>query len=240
MIRIVKYILVIIGVNIIQGEGSMKEISLIFKKKNQEEVDLNYLLYLPNDYQRNKQDYPLVLFLHGKGERGDDLEKIKIHGIPKRVDEGIRFPFICIAPQCPDDGYWDRSEYVSSLISLLKEVENNYRVDSKRIYGTGLSMGGLGTLAIALKNPTLFSAIIPVCGGAKMENIQRLSQLPIWLFHGDRDDVHPVNNSIIIFQALSSVNDQVFLTVYGGVDHDSWTQAYENHDIYNWMLNYSK
>ena len=240
MSRIVKYILVIIGVNIIQGEGSMKEISLIFKKKNQEEVDLNYLLYLPNDYQRNKQDYPLVLFLHGKGERGDDLEKIKIHGIPKRVDEGIRFPFICIAPQCPDEGYWDRPEYVSSLISLLKEVENNYRVDSKRIYGTGLSMGGLGTLAIALKNPTLFSAIIPVCGGAKMENIQRLSQLPIWLFHGDRDDVHPVNNSIIIFQALSSVNDQVFLTVYGGVDHDSWTQTYESHDIYNWMLNYSK
>tara|TARA_Y100000768_G_scaffold387521_1_gene379131 strand:- start:1120 stop:1842 length:723 start_codon:yes stop_codon:yes gene_type:complete len=240
MSRIVKYILVIIGVNIIQGEGSMKEISLIFKKKNQEEVDLNYLLYLPNDYQRNKQDYPLVLFLHGKGERGDDLEKIKIHGIPKRVDEGIKFPFICIAPQCPDEGYWDRPEYVSSLISLLKEVENNYRVDSKRIYGTGLSMGGLGTLAIALKNPTLFSAIIPVCGGAKMENIQRLSQLPIWLFHGDRDDVHPVNNSIIIFQALSSVNDQVFLTVYGGVDHDSWTQTYENHDIYNWMLNYSK
>ena len=240
MIRIVKYILVIIGVNIIQGEGSMKEISLIFKKKNQEEVDLNYLLYLPNDYQRNKQDYPLVLFLHGKGERGDDLEKIKIHGIPKRVDEGIKFPFICIAPQCPDEGYWDRPEYVSSLISLLKEVENNYRVDSKRIYGTGLSMGGLGTLAIALKNPTLFSAIIPVCGGAKMENIQRLSQLPIWLFHGDRDDVHPVNNSIIIFQALSSVNDQVFLTVYGGVDHDSWTQTYENHEIYNWMLHYSK
>lgn len=240
MSRIVKYILVIIGVNIIQGEGSMKEISLIFKKKNQEEVDLNYLLYLPNDYQRNKQDYPLVLFLHGKGERGDDLEKIKIHGIPKRVEEGIKFPFICIAPQCPDEGYWDRPEYVSSLISLLKEVENNYRVDSKRIYGTGLSMGGLGTLAIAVKNPTLFSAIIPVCGGAKMENIQRLSQLPIWLFHGDRDDVHPVNNSIIIFQALSSVNDQVFLTVYGGVDHDSWTQTYENHDIYNWMLNYSK
>ena len=240
MSRIVKYILVIIGVSIIQGEGSMKEISLIFNKKNQEEVDLNYLLYLPNDYQRNKQDYPLVLFLHGKGERGDDLEKIKIHGIPKRVDEGIKFPFICIAPQCPDEGYWDRPEYVSSLISLLKEVENNYRVDSKRIYGTGLSMGGLGTLAIALKNPTLFSAIIPVCGGAKMENIQRLSQLPIWLFHGDRDDVHPVNNSIIIFQALSSVNDQVFLTVYGGVDHDSWTQTYENHDIYNWMLNYSQ
>ena len=113
-------------------------------------------------------------------------------------------------------------------------------MDSDRIYGTGLSMGGLGTLAIALKEPELFSAIIPVCGGAKMDNIQRLNQLPIWLFHGDRDDVHPVNNSIRIFQALSPVNDHVFLTVYGGVEHDSWTQTYENKEIYNWMLNYSK
>ena len=113
-------------------------------------------------------------------------------------------------------------------------------VDSKKIYGTGLSMGGRGTLAIALEEPELFSAIIPVCGGAEMDNIQRLNQLPIWLFHGDRDDVHPVNNSIIIFQALNSTNDHAFLTVYGGVDHVSWTQTYENQDIYSWMLNYSK
>ena len=142
--------------------------------------------------------------------------------------------------QCPKEGYWDRPEYVSTLISLIEEIEDDYRVDSNRIYGTGLSMGGLGTLAIALKKPELFSAIIPVCGGAKMDNIQRLNQLPIWLFHGDRDAVHPVNNSIIIFQALSSVNSQVLLTVYGGVYHDSWTQTYENQDIYNWMLKYSK
>lgn len=240
MRRLLKYILIIISANIVQGEGIMKEISLTFKKKNPEEVDLNYLLYLPNDYQQNKLDYPLVLFLHGAGERGDKLEKVKIHGIPKRVDEGINFPFICIAPQCPKEGYWDRPEYVSTLISLIEEIEDDYRVDSNRIYGTGLSMGGLGTLAIALKKPELFSAIISVCGGAKMDNIQRLNQLPIWLFHGDRDDVHPVNNSIIIFQALSSVNSQVLLTVYGGVYHDSWTQTYENQDIYNWMLKYSK
>ena len=240
MIRLLVHTFVIISVTIIKGEGGMKEITLIYKEKNQEEVDLNYLLYLPDDYQQNQQNYPLVLFLHGKGERGDDLEKIKIHGIPRRIDQGIQFPFICIAPQCPIEGYWDRTKYVSSLISLIKEVEHDYRVDSDRIYGTGLSMGGLGTLAIALKEPELFSAIIPVCGGAKMDNIQRLNQLPIWLFHGDHDDVHPVNNSIRIFQALSPVNDHVFLTVYGGVEHDSWTQTYENKEIYNWMLNYSK
>ena len=240
MNRLLLYTFVIISVTIIKGEGGMKEITLSYKEKNPEEVDLNYLLYLPDDYQKNQQTYPLVLFLHGKGERGDDLEKIKIHGIPRRIDQGIQFPFIGIAPQCPIAGYWDRTKYVSSLISLIKEVEHDYRVDSDRIYGTGLSMGGLGTLAIALKEPELFSAIIPVCGGAEMDNIQRLNQLPIWLFHGDQDDVHPVNNSIRIFQALSPVNDHVFLTVYGGVEHDSWTQTYENKEIYNWMLNYSK
>ena len=240
MSRLLIYTFVIISVTIIQGEGGMKEINLSYKKKNPEEVDLSYLIYLPDDYQQNKHDYPLVLFLHGAGERGTDLEKVKIHGIPKRVVDGAKFPFICIAPQCPKEGYWDRTEYVNSLISLVKEVEHDYRVDSDKIYGTGLSMGGLGTLAIALKEPELFSAIIPVCGGAEMDNIQRLNQLPIWLFHGDSDDVHPVNNSILIFQALSPVNDHVFLTVYGDVEHDSWTQTYENKDIYNWMLNYSK
>ena len=240
MNRRIVYTFVIINVTISQGENGMKELTLSYKKKNLEEVDLSYLLYLPDDYQQNQENYPLVLFLHGKGERGDDLEKIKIHGIPRRIDQGIQFPFICIAPQCSKEGYWDRIEYVNSLISLIKEVEYDYRVDSDRIYGTGLSMGGLGTLAIALEEPELFSAIIPVCGGAEMYNIQRLNQLPIWLFHGDRDDVHPVNNSIIIFQALSPVNFHVFLTVYGGVEHDSWTQTYENKEIYNWMLNYSK
>ena len=100
MIRLLVHTFVIISVTIIKGEGGMKEITLSYKEKNPEEVDLNYLLYLPDDYQQNQQNYPLVLFLHGKGERGDDLEKIKIHGIPRRIDQGIQFPFICIAPQC--------------------------------------------------------------------------------------------------------------------------------------------
>ena len=119
MSRLIIYTSVIISVTIIQGEGGMKEITLSYKKKNPEEVDLSYLLYLPDDYQQNKHDYPLVLFLHGAGERGTDLEKVKIHGIPKRVVEGAKFPFICIAPQCPIEGYWDRTKYVASLISLI-------------------------------------------------------------------------------------------------------------------------
>ena len=222
------------------GEGNMKETSQSFKKSSQGEVDLNYLLYFPDEYESSRKNYPLVLFLHGAGERGDDLEKIKIHGIPKRITEGEVFPFICIAPQCPEEGYWDRPEYVSSLIALVNEVEVQHRVDSNRIYGTGLSMGGLGTLAMAIKEPNLFSAVIPICGGADMENIHRLDNLPIWLFHGDRDDVIPLDNSILIYQALRSRNQHILLTVYGDVYHDSWSQTYEDEAIYEWLLKYKK
>jgi len=93
---------------------------------------------------------------------------------------------------------------------------------------------------MAIRNPKLFSAIIPICGGADMENIHRLSELPIWLFHGDRDDVIPLDNSISIYQDLRLVNEHVFLTIYGDVYHDSWTQTYENDDIYDWLLEYEK
>ncbi len=226
--------------NFLFGDVRMLERSVIYKANNEEELDLGYILYLPTEYEETDRSFPLVLFLHGAGERGDDLEKIKLHGIPKLISEGRTFPFICIAPQCPNEGYWDMPEYVSSLISLTREVEREHRVDSNRIYGTGLSMGGLGTLAMAIRNPKLFSAIIPICGGADMENIHRLSELPIWLFHGDRDDVIPLDNSISIYQDLRLVNEHVFLTIYGDVYHDSWTQTYENDDIYDWLLEYEK
>ena len=115
-----------------------------------------------------------------------------------------------------------------------------YAVDKTRIYGTGLSMGGLGTLAIAIKEPGLFAAIIPVCGGADLNKIVRINQLPIWLFHGDADSVIPVENSLSIYDALKPINKHVFLTVYKGVGHDSWTETYENEAVYEWLLTYRK
>ncbi|MEE3153735.1 MAG: prolyl oligopeptidase family serine peptidase, partial [Candidatus Neomarinimicrobiota bacterium] len=165
---------------------------------------------------------------------------VKIHGIPKLIDDGKSFPFITIAPQCPDEGYWDRPEYVRSLISLIKEIMKTYAVDKTRVYGTGLSMGGLGTLAIAIKEPSLFAAIIPVCGGADLKNIDRINQLPIWLFHGEADSVIPVENSLSIYDALKPINEHVFLTIYKGVGHDSWTETYENEAVYEWLLMYRK
>ena len=211
-----------------------------FHAKTDKELDLQYALYLPNDYLDKGEMYPLVLFLHGAGERGDNLELVKVHGIPKLIDDGHSFPFITIAPQCPGEGYWDRPEYVRSLISLIKEIMKTYDVDKTRIYGTGLSMGGLGTLAIAIQEPGLFAAIIPVCGGADLKKIVRINQLPIWLFHGDADSVIPVENSLSIYDSLKPINKHVFLTIYKGVGHDSWTETYENEAIYEWLLTYRK
>ena len=233
-------LLIVFILNLIYGKGIMKELSQSFRKSNPDEVDLDYLIYFPEIYENSTKTFPLVLFLHGAGERGKNLEDIKIHGIPRKVNEGSTFPFICIAPQCPEEGYWDRPEYVTSLINLLKEVEQKHRIDSDRIYGTGLSMGGLGTLAMAIREPELFAAIIPICGGADMEEIDRLETLPIWLFHGDRDDVIPLDNSIEIYQALRSKNKDILLTVYADVYHDSWSQTYDNDNIFKWLLKYKK
>ena len=211
-----------------------------FNAKTDKELDLQYALYLPNDYPDTGKMHPLVLFLHGAGERGDNLDLVKRQGIPKLIDDGNSFPFITIAPQCPGEGYWDRPEYVRSLISLIKEIMKTYDVDKTRIYGTGLSMGGFGTLAIAIKDPGLFAAIIIVCGGADLKKIGRINQLPIWLFHGDEDSVIPVENSLSIYDSLKPINKHVFLTIYKGVGHDSWTETYENEAVYEWLLTYRK
>ena len=211
-----------------------------FSAKTDKELDLQYALYLPDDYPGTDETYPLVIFLHGAGERGGNLDLVRMHGIPKLIADGKSFPFITIAPQCPVEGYWDRPEYVRSLVSLIKEIMKTYAVDKARVYGTGLSMGGFGTLAIAIKDPGLFAAIIIVCGGADLQKNERINQLPIWLFHGDADSVIPVENSLAIYDALKPVNEHVFLTIYKGVGHDSWTGTYENEAIYEWLLTYRK
>ena len=165
-----------------------------------------------------------------------NLEDIKIHGIPRKVNEGSTFPFICIAPQCPEEGYWDRPEYVTSLINLLKEVEQKHRIDSDRIYGTGLSMGGYGTIALANERPDLFAAALPVCGGADFSDYSNLKSLPIWFFHGSEDDEHPASYSEKIYNALKDQNKDVKLTIYDGVGHNSWDLTYDNQEIYDWLL----
>ena len=224
--------------NFLIGDINMLEKNLTFKSSNSSGVDLSYLLYLPDNYDEVFSSLPLVLFLHGVGERGNNLSLVKKHGIPKRIEKGDSFPFICIAPQCPKDGYWNRPDIINALFALVNEVKKDFSLKSNKVYGTGLSMGGLGVLEMAIQDPSFFSAIIPVCGGANLDQIDRIRSLPIWLFHGDRDMVHPVENSINIYQKLQPKNTNIHLTVYGNTGHDSWTMTYDNDEIYNWLINF--
>ena len=219
----------------------------MIKKNKTLSVDMNrshqlkYLIYLPKDYLTKK--YPLVLFLHGAGERGTNLKDIEIHGLPKLVRNGKKFPFIIIAPQCPLNLWWSDPLPVDLLSKLVNDIVMKYGIHKNNVFCTGLSMGGYGTLALSIKNPKLFSAIIPICGGMDIKNffdILNLKDLPIWLFHGDKDEVIPLENSQSIYKVLKPVNKNIKLTVYKGVDHNSWDRAYDDNELYKWMLSHKE
>ena len=211
-------------------------LSARFSSKITEQVDLNYYLYFPDKYEYSNLEFPLVLFLHGAGERGVELDSVQIHGIPKMINEGQKFPFITLAPQCPESSWWSEPVYVKTLILLVEEIVKKYRVDDKRVYATGLSMGGYGTLSVAIKRPDLFSAIVPICGGTDTEDIERLKDVPIWLFHGKLDKAVSVENSLLIYELLKPINPNVKITIYENVGHNSWDVTYDNEKLYEWML----
>lgn len=206
-----------------------------FEKEVTITLSSNYLLYLPRDYQTQDIEFPLVLFLHGSGERGNDIEKVKTHGPPKLVNEGTEFPFILVSPQCPDHMFWN----VDILSALLDEIEANYKVDKNRIYLTGLSMGGHGTWNLALHQPDRFAAIAPVCGWSNPEEACRISHIPAWVFHGAKDFLVPLKSSEEMVNALKECEADVQFTVYPDVTHDSWTETYNNEEFYNWLLEQS-
>lgn len=207
-----------------------------FQKEVKITLSANYLLYLPKDYNESDKDFPLILFLHGMGERGTDIEKVKTHGIPKLISEGKEFPFIVVSPQCPDEYFWNDDV----LIALLDEIEQNYRVDKNRIYVTGLSMGGHGTWTLALAQPNRFAAIAPVCGWGHPVEFCKLAQMPIWVFHGAKDFVVPLNDSQQIVEQLKKCGaTKVKFTIYPEATHDSWTETYNNEELYKWFLEQS-
>ena len=231
--------LLILNVSLV-GEGLKNKSSEKFITNLAMQVSLKYHIYFPNNYHDSDAKFPLVLFLHGAGERGDDLRLVEKHGIPKMINNGINFPFITVAPQCPKFQYWSEPVNVKTLLLLVEEIIKKNKVDIERIYATGLSMGGYGTLAIAKERPDLFSAIIPVCGGLDTTDIERLKDIPIWLFHGAEDKVVPVENSELIYDLLKPINPEIKITIYKGINHNSWEMTYNNQNIYEWMLKYKK
>lgn len=201
-------------------------------------VKLDYLIYLPDDYDKVQKQWPLMVFLHGVGERGHDLNKVKAHGPAKLAEQGKKFPFIVVSPQCPDNQWWPNiSDQVNALID---EIVENYPVDEDRIYLTGLSMGGFGTWAVAGAYPDRFAAIAPICGGGEKFVAFSLKNVPVWAFHGDADPVVPVQRSIDMVDAVKQVGGDAKLTIYPGVGHDAWTQTYNNDELYTWLLSHTR
>lgn len=203
-----------------------------FRKRVTKSVGCRYLLHLPADYATSRKRWPLMLFLHGACERGDDMELVKKHGPTKFLDDRPDFPFIVVAPQCPAEEWWD----VDVLAALLDNVSQRYRVDPRRVYVTGLSMGGYATWALAIANPRRLAAIVPICGGGNRLLAKRIARLPVWVFHGARDPVVPLAQSEQMVQALHDAGGNPQFTIYPDAEHDSWTQTYENPELYDWLL----
>ena len=213
----------------------------VFEKTISKTLRSHYLLFLPSAYGKKQQKWPLILFLHGAGERGDDLNMVKIYGPPKYAEQNADFPFIIVAPQCPEDHWWPNELEV--LTNLLDDVISHYDVDTERVYLTGLSMGGYGTWSLASEYPERFAAIAPFCGGGLpvLEmNRRRLKDIPIWAFHGAKDDVVPLAKSKEMVEAVKSYGGNVKFTVYPDADHDCWNRVYNSKELYDWFLQHRK
>jgi predicted peptidase len=207
-----------------------------FAKQIAKTVRVNSLLFLPKDYAKDKRSWPMMVFLHGAGEMGDNLELVKRNGPPKIVEEQKDFPFILLSPQCPQGEWW--SPEILNL--LLEEIVNQYRVDEDRIYLTGLSMGGFGTWNFAIEFPHRFAAIAPICGGGPVYKECAIRHLPVWVFHGARDNVVPIENSEEMVTALKECGGNVRFTVYPEAGHDAWTAAYNNPELYDWFVSHRR
>lgn len=209
-------------------------------------VGAKYLLFLPKAYGPDPaKKWPLLLFLHGAGERGDNLALVAVHGPPKLVANQPDFPFILVSPQCPEGQTWDNA----TLLALLDKVMAECAVDPTRVYLTGLSMGGFGTWSLGASHPERFAAIAPICGGGDVIKVlladpakaPALRSLPVWAFHGGKDPVVPPEESERMVNALKRVGCQdVRLTIYPEAQHDSWTETYNNPELYRWFLSHQR
>ena len=213
-----------------------------FRKQITHSAELSYLLFLPDGYTTSgTQKWPLMLFLHGAGERGTNVDAVTVHGPPKIVKARKDFPFVLVSPQCPDGRVWRDDE----LLALLDSVIAKQNIDTNRIYLTGLSMGGYGSWSLGTKYPERFAAIAPICGGGEQLTLllatpqqkASLHSLGVWAFHGAKDSVVTLDESQRMTNALVRAGcKDVKLTVYPDAGHDAWTQAYNDPELWRWFL----
>lgn len=209
------------------------------KDKNRQ--NFNYLKYTPEGYDENStKKWPLIVFLHGSGERGDHMDNLWVNG-PFRFEnceEKPDIPFFMVSPQCPDNRIW--GNFTESLNEFLDDMLNELPVDPDRVYLTGLSMGGTGAWHWGMENPERFAAMAPVCGTGICWYAGILQNMPVWAFHGSDDDVVPLCESVNMVDAINSRGGHAKITVYEGVGHGSYMQAYATQELYDWFLEHKK
>lgn len=198
-------------------------------------IPYKYLIYTPKEKPASGK-YPLLLFLHGSGERGNDLKLLQRYSLLSFYKDTAKFPFLLIMPQCPAGQRWS----TEILIRLLDEIEKKYPIDKEREYLTGLSMGGFGCWALAKVAGDRFAAMAPVCGGGDTINICMARHIPTWAFHGTKDTDVPVAQSIKMVKALQDNGGQATLTLYEGMGHNSWDSAYADPRLYEWFLKHKR
>ncbi|WP_233789461.1 alpha/beta hydrolase-fold protein [Sphingobacterium sp. HMA12] len=208
----------------------------------QEKPKANYkhLTYLPKSYNTDKSKYPLVIYLHGGSQKGNNLEKLKIYGLPYLVDQRKEFDFIMVAPQCPEGKYWSTENWFDSLYD---EVTSKYRVDKSRVYVTGISMGGYGTYITALDHPEKIAAIVPLCGGINDNDTTRictLKDIPILTYHGTADDEISKQETERIADFLNKCEGNIIFHRIAGEGHGIQYLYETNTEIYEWMLRQRK
>jgi predicted peptidase len=219
---------------------------------------LPYRILKPLDFDKSKK-YPIVLFLHGAGERGSDNEAQLTHGVSTFLTEKYRteYPCIVIAPQCPKEGYWASAKFtrdkypidfdfnysyeitpaLDAAIELLDSYIEDEFTDTSRVYITGLSMGGMGTFEAVGRFPELFAAAVPICGGGDTGSYNsETAQVPFWIFHGDADGVVPVENSRKMYARLMELEADVKYQEYADINHNSWENAYNEVNLVPWMF----
>jgi predicted peptidase len=238
------------------GMAGAEDVKSMLEKqtyKDENGKTLSYRLLKPDNYDPNAK-YPLVLFLHGAGERGKDNERQLIHGVSEfaKAENRKKYPCFLIAPQCPANEGWSnflskktdasktQSEPGRLAVELVRAIQKEFSIDPDRLYITGLSMGGYGTWDIISRHPDMFAAAVPICGGGDESQAEKIAKMPIWVFHGGKDKLVPPERSRKMVEALKKAGGDPKYTEYPDVGHDSWVKAYKDAEMFKWLFEQKK
>ena len=200
--------------------------------KIEQSDNLKYIIRFPDGY-KNGDRFPVIIFLHGAGSRGNDINILKNNPYFNIINKHVEFPFITVAPQCSQNTWFDMFEQLKRF--AFKIYDENF-TDKNKIYLMGASMGGYGTWQLAMSLPELFAAIVPICGGGMYWNASRLVNVPVWAFHGAKDTTVFKEESIKLIDAVNECGGKAKLTIYPENGHDAWSDTYNSHEVFRWLL----